>query len=275
MTAATGYPGDRPTRSGTGPVRVLAHRGGLGPWRENTVEAFEGALALGADGVELDVRRGADQVPLVNHDAEVAGFGLVSDLSSKRRPPWLPTLEESLVACAGAVVNVEIKNPPLEPGHDPEETLAAAVAQLLRRSASWPARRRPALVVVSSFQPSSLAAVRSEYEDVPVGLLLPGFVDVSAKSGPGSQSPLEQAASLGCAAMHLHHARLSEGVVDEVHAAGMGVVAWTVNDPRRAQELADWGADAVITDAVETTLRALGRRGGLVRDVGRRGQSSS
>src|SRR5450432_3564900 len=100
---------------------LLAHRGGAGPWRENTLEAFAAALRLGADGVELDVRRTSDGTLVVHHDAEIAGVGAIHALPARALPPWVPRLEDALGRCAGAIVNVEIKNAPVEPGFDPGE----------------------------------------------------------------------------------------------------------------------------------------------------------
>ena len=56
---------------------VLAHRGANRLARENTVDAFVRARELGADGVELDVRRTADGVLVVHHDAAVEPVGLL------------------------------------------------------------------------------------------------------------------------------------------------------------------------------------------------------
>src|SRR5439155_21593183 len=50
---------------------VVAHRGASLAYPENTVEAFEGAIAAGADVVELDVRLTADGVPVILHDLDV------------------------------------------------------------------------------------------------------------------------------------------------------------------------------------------------------------
>ena len=79
-----------PRRHPDGPVMVLAHRGGAGPWRENSLEAFSVALALGADGVELDVRRSADGELVVHHDAEVPGSGLIHERRRDQLPAWVP-----------------------------------------------------------------------------------------------------------------------------------------------------------------------------------------
>src|SRR5580658_2392570 len=102
-------------RRENGPVALLAHRGGTGPWRENTLEALAGALQLGADGVELDVRRTSDGRLVVVHDAEIPGTGAVHDRRADELPAWVPGLEEALETCAGAIVNVEVKNAPVEP----------------------------------------------------------------------------------------------------------------------------------------------------------------
>ena len=48
---------------------VFAHRGGSALAPENTLAAFDRGLALGADGVELDVRLSRDGIPVVHHDA--------------------------------------------------------------------------------------------------------------------------------------------------------------------------------------------------------------
>ncbi len=89
--------------------RILAHRGASRVARENTVEAFVGAAALGADGVELDVHRSADGELVVHHDAEAPGLGVLAEHSVddiRRVLPYVPTLAEVLDACAELLVNV-------------------------------------------------------------------------------------------------------------------------------------------------------------------------
>ena len=57
-------------RTSDGRMSVIAHRGGRGTWRENTLEAFAGARSMGADGVELDARLTRDGLVVVHHDDE-------------------------------------------------------------------------------------------------------------------------------------------------------------------------------------------------------------
>src|SRR5271154_106734 len=110
---------------------VFAHRGCTEGFTENTIEAFAEAKRLGADGVELDVRLTADGALAVHHNHSIAGLGVLSDLRGPDLPADVPLLGEVLAACDGMMVNVEIKNDPREPGHDPDETVAMLTAQTL------------------------------------------------------------------------------------------------------------------------------------------------
>jgi glycerophosphoryl diester phosphodiesterase len=237
---------------------VLAHRGGTGPWRENTLEAFSSALRLGADGVELDVRRSAQGELIVHHDAGVPGAGLIHECRRDQLPEWVPTLDTALAACAGAVVNVEIKNIPTDPGYDPADQVALDVASVLapgapraRAGDADRAPRWPAHVVVSSFWPESLAVVGRHDSSIPLGLLVHPALDVLGA--------LETATELGCAALHPHHSRVSAELVDRAHGLGLAVATWTVNSPDEIDAVIDAGVDVVITDSVTATLVHLGR----------------
>ena len=229
-------------------MAVLAHRGGTGPWRENTLEAFVGALARGADGVEFDVRRSRDGRLVVHHDADIPGVGAIHALDRGDLPPWVPTLEEALGACAGAAVNVEVKNSPVDPGYDPKETVADEVVATLERMSG--ASKGPARVVVSSFWPPTVAAVRAVGPGWPTGLLVHPSRD--------AVDAARQAMELGCAALHPFHHQATNDLVGQVHEMGMAVVVWTVNEPDDLRAVAAAGADAVISDRVETARAVLG-----------------
>jgi len=240
-----------PRRRPEDPITVLAHRGGTGAWRENTLDAFSGALGLGADGVELDVRRTSDGALVVHHDAEIPGTGAIDDLRAADLPAWVPGLDQALETCAGALVNVEIKNAPVEPGFDPSERVAGQVVSALSALTAFPARA-PAHVIVSSFWPATLAAVRQAGPDVALGLLVhPLF---------GAAQWAEEAAGLGCAALHPFQAQVTPELVDLVHDLGMAVITWTVNEPDELLAVAAAGVDGVISDRVTAAREALGRR---------------
>jgi len=141
--------------------RGCTERGAL----ENTLEAFAEARRLGADGVELDVRLTSDGALAVHHDAAVAGLGDVCDLTVGQLPAHVPLLTDALAVCEGLVVNVEIKNAPQDPGHDPGEAVAALTAAAIE-DAGWTDR-----VIVSSFQVSTLRAVRAADSRLALGAL--------------------------------------------------------------------------------------------------------
>jgi WhiB family redox-sensing transcriptional regulator len=88
--------------------------------RENTVDAFAEARRQGAAGVELDVRRSADRALVVHHDAELADGRVIVELSAADLPPDIPLLHTALDACAGMLVNIEIKNVEVDVDFDPD-----------------------------------------------------------------------------------------------------------------------------------------------------------
>jgi glycerophosphoryl diester phosphodiesterase len=231
-------------RAGTR-VAVLAHRGGAGPWRENTTDAFAGAIALGADGVELDARASADGVAVVHHDALVEGTGPIAASAAAALPPWVPTLAEALAVCAGHVVNVELKLDASDVSPGSCAALAEAVATVVRGAPATP-------VVVSSFWPDAVEALTGLDAGIPSALLVHPALD------PADAIP--RARALGCVALHPHVSRLSAELVDRAHAEGLAVTTWTANEPGDLARALASGVDGVITDDVARTLVACGGR---------------
>src|SRR3954469_6795725 len=115
----------------------MAHRGASRAARENTLAAFALAVTMGADMVELDVRRTADGALAVHHDAHLPGGPAVVNVAAADLPPYVPLLDEALDACSSVVVNVEIKNMPGEPDHDERGGAANAVVDVVRRRRLW------------------------------------------------------------------------------------------------------------------------------------------
>ncbi len=93
-------------------VLVIGHRGAPRLARENTVESFAAAIAAGARGIELDVRRTADDALVVHHDPVLDDGRAIVECAGADLPPHVPTLDLALDACRGAIVDVEIKNLP-------------------------------------------------------------------------------------------------------------------------------------------------------------------
>jgi glycerophosphoryl diester phosphodiesterase len=242
---------------------VVAHRGASVEEPENTLVAFEAAVEAGADAVEFDVRLSADGHAVVMHDPAVDrttdGHGLVRGLplrelkrlrvrTSSGEPAEIPTLAETLAVLSGrAGVDVEIKNLPGEPDHDPvrQEAVDATVRALDATGFSGP-------VLISSFNPDSIAHARSVSPETPTGYLaiaaMPAAdaVRLAAEGGHGWVLP---------AASSVLDA--GEELVADVHGAGLLIGTWIVDEPEVAARLAAWGLDAVATNDPRTILPAV------------------
>ncbi len=223
---------------------VLGHRGASAAAAENTPEAFALADRMGADGVELDVRRVADGRLLVAHDPLPESLTDIDALG-------LPSLAEVLDACGDRMlVNVEIKNSKTEPGYDPTMAMVVPVIDELRR-------RGPGAIdrwLISSFSWSTVAACREYAPEIATGCLTSAAVD---------ESTIERLAAAGHRALHPWEAQLDEVLVARCRRHGLAVNTWTCNDPARLIELAGLGVDGVCTDVPDAALHALGRSGSV------------
>jgi glycerophosphoryl diester phosphodiesterase len=195
---------------------------------------FRLALALGADGVELDTRRSARGELVVFHDPEIAG----TPLRHLTEPP-VPCLAAALDASAGGIVNVELKT-----DGDVAGGVAAALCGCLRRRG---ARDR---VLASSFDPVALRTVRALRPDIPTALVVGRDADV--------EPALREAAALRHRALHPEHALVDRALVRRARSLGLALYAWTVNDADELERLARLGVDGLITDVPDVALGVLG-----------------
>ncbi len=233
--------------SGSGAGRrpaVYAHRGASVAQRENTVAAFEAAVAMGADGVELDVRRTADGALAVHHDAHLADGRLLFEVRAADLPSEVPSLAEALAACGDLVVNVEVKNWPRDPDHDPTSQVAEAVAAIVGDMG-----RR---ALVSSFNLADVDRVRAVDPSIPTGLLA-AFAPDADTAGRF----VDRARRRGHGAVHPHHGAVTPHLVDLAHAAGLQVNTWTVDEPERILALAALGVDGIVTNVPDVALATL------------------
>lgn len=233
---------------------VVAHRGASSSEPENTAAAFEAAIVAGADAVELDVRMAADGIAVVMHDADVSrttnGRGLVRDLTSEQirrlRIPTadgggaeVPTLEDTLAACSGRVgVDLEIKNVPGEPDFEPDRQRAVEAALNAIDHVAF-----SGMVLLSSFNPLSIARSRVLSPDVPTGLLTDHRVDARAALGFAHEE--------GHAWVLPFLDRVDEAgstLADDAHDMGMRVGTWLTDAPAVAVALMRSGLDAVATN---------------------------
>lgn len=228
---------------------VIAHRGASHAAPENTLDAFRRAVAMGADGIELDVRRSADDVLVVHHDGHLADGRPVREVRAAELPEHVPTLAAALDACAGAFVNVEIKNDRADPDFDPHDWVAhRTVLELLGRGADprW---------LVSSFRLRTVDVVRQLAPRVRTAWLV-----MEADAGV-----LERTAARGHVAVHPFVDTVDEKTIRAAHAHGLAVNTWTCDDADQMRRLIAWGIDGICTNVPD---RALAVRRELLRPPG-------
>ena len=244
---------------------IVAHRGASATEAENTLVAFEAAIRAGAEAVEFDVRMTADGHAVVMHDADVARTtdrsGLVRSMTlrevkrlrirtSDGGATEVPTLDESLELLSGrAFVDIEIKNIPGQPDFDAdgEPAVEATLTSLQRSGFSGG-------VLLTSFNPFSLARSRILAPDVPTGLLTQRDVDVVAALGYAYEQ--EHPWLLPCTENTL---AAGEAFVAKAHGYGMRIGAWLTDDPAEATALFSMGVDAVATNNPAVLVTARGR----------------
>jgi glycerophosphoryl diester phosphodiesterase len=215
----------------------IAHRGASGLAPENTLAAMREALVFPfVEGIELDVQLSSDGIPVVIHDdtlrrttgrkgrvadytaAELNRIDAGSWFSAIYQGETIPLLDQVLELTAGKVkLNVELKT---YGGRYPG--LEQAVIDALRR------RGLQERTVITSFDPLALRKVHEIAPEQQTGLIIDA-------APPGLVQGLRQ---LGASFLSIGHKHLNVERVKTYESAGLTVMAWTVNDPKRMRQLA-------------------------------------
>ncbi len=192
--------------------------------------AFDYALANSCHGIEFDVRYTRDGRPILCHDPTLGGIEIAANDYASLQRHWsdLASLEDVLARfSASSYLDIELK----VGGY--EKALLAAL------QASPPQRG----YVISSFLPEVLLRLHDLDSSLPLGYICERPQDVPR----WRELPI----TTFCAHYHL----VSPQLIAEVHARGMKLFAWTVNDARDMQRLADGGVDGLISDDPELLSR--------------------
>ena len=225
---------------------MLGHRGASATHVENTLEALAAAKEQGADGVEIDVRRTADDVLVLHHDAKLDDGRLLRSLSADELPAAVPTLVDALEMMGDLFVDIEIKNSPADPDYDAEFGISLAVAGLV---AAFDAYDR---CLVTAFELDNVLRIREVDPSVPIGWLTWGQADPA--------SLVARAEFHGLQSINPHDRQVDLAFVQRAHGSGLAVHVWTVDDPDRARELAGFGVDGIITNDPRAVIAALDER---------------
>ena len=254
---------------------VIAHQGGGDLWPGDTMYAFEHAVALGADVLEMDAHITQEGQIVLMHDERVDrttdGTGLIEDLTldqllkldaaydfspdNGQTFPFrgqgilVPTLDELFKKFPQMRYIVEIKltrNPIDKP-----------LCELIR------SRGMQDRVLVASFHDEAMAAFRESCPEVATSasrqevasFVLLGKAFLSGLLSPrfnALQVPYEPSESYNIPVM-------TERFVREAHAKNLSVEPWTVNDPDLMKLYIGWGVDGIITDRPDLMLKILNR----------------
>jgi len=251
---------------------VYAHRGGAALRPENTIAAFDNGLAVGADGLELDVRLTRDGAVVVHHDDTLErttsgrgrlGACTTDELSSVDAGYWfkptdaghdfpyrgigvcVPLLRDVLARYPAIPLIIELKQNLPELAHRTIAQLreAGALDRAALGSFSWRVLRvarayEPGVATGASREETRLALYRS-WVGWPLKDEAYREFQVPEKSGPTRI--------------------VSRRFIRHAHRAGLPVKVWTVNDAEDMRRLIDWGVDALITDRPDLAA-------GVVRD---------
>lgn len=258
-------------------ILVHGHRGARAVRPENTLPAFEYAIAAGADVLELDVWVTADDVLVVSHDPLInttictgpegertirkLTLGQVRqwDCGSKKNPEFprqepapgarIPTLDEVLaLAPRGAFwFNIEMKSQPARPELQPEpDKYAQLVAAAVRK------HRLENRVIVQSFDFRLLRALRQVAPELRRAALYAGLPrDFAVLAREAGEAPI----------VSPHYSLVTPERVKAAHAAGLQVVPWTANTPELWDRLIEAGVDAIITDDPKGLIEYLRAKG--------------
>jgi glycerophosphoryl diester phosphodiesterase len=216
--------------------RTVGHRGARALAPENTLRAFEIAIARGLDMVELDVHLSRDGEVVVIHDAEVrypdGRRVAVATLSAAElaaidlgEGQGVPRLVDAFALARGRIgVYVELKGP----------RTGAALGALVRAGAADGVE-----LVSGSFLTALVAELREAAPKVPRSVLF--------HRTPTSEM-IATCAAVGAAYAHPCFRPLDAPLVDALHAAGLIVMAPHTNDVAEARAFAAAGIDVLATD---------------------------
>jgi glycerophosphoryl diester phosphodiesterase len=208
---------------------LLGHRGSraLKSIPENTIAAFDQALADGCDGFEFDVRLTADEEAVVCHDPKAAGFEI--SRATAKQVSQLPRLRDVLQRYRDSFLDIELKVKGLE-----RITLDLFLRHKPRRG-----------FVVSSFQPGALKSVHALDATIPLGLIC----EFKTQLRLWNELPVQY--------VILHQELVESELVRKIKGAGKKVFVWTVNDPADMQRFTEYGVDGIISDDTSVLCRTL------------------
>jgi glycerophosphoryl diester phosphodiesterase len=248
---------------------VVAHRGYRAKYPENTISAFEAAIAAEADMIELDVCLTRDRIPVVIHDktldrttngkgsvsahtlAELKELDAGSWFSSEFKGEAIPTLEELMLKIKGRItVNIEIKPGSFE-APAPADAIEVQVCEMVEKLAMIDA------VLVSSFEHSFFDRIQRWYLDQ--------NKSVKIRTATLQEVPLTDDFAVALCqhhkaySYHPNECLVTPELIQLLQAKGFRIFPYTINDEKRMEKLIKLGVSGIISDEPELLWKVIRR----------------
>ena len=236
--------------------KIFAHRGFSGKYPENTMLAFEKAVEIGVDGIELDVHLTKDNEIVIIHDEDIKrtcdGEGLVKDMTLEELRKFdasatfrgqygfcgIPTLREyfELVKDTPIITNIELKTGVYE-----YHTIEQRVIDMVREFGLSDK------IIFSSFNHFTVKRCEEIAPEIKRGFLTGDWLYDFGK----------YTAERNVQCCHPWHISLSEETIKEMHDAGCEINTWTVNEYEDIKKLSAWGVDSLIGNFPDRMIEVL------------------
>lgn len=236
--------------------KIFAHRGFSGKYPENTMIAFQKAVEIGVDGIELDVHLTSDNEIVIIHDEDIKrtcnGEGLVRDMTYAELSKFdasakfvgvygfngIPTLREyfELVKDTDVITNIELKTGVYE-----YPTIEKRVIDLIKEF------NLEDKIILSSFNHFTVKRCEEIAPEIKRGFLCESWL-----IGYGKYT-----AENNVQCCHPYFRSLSQDVIDEMHSAGCEINTWTVNEYEDIERLAQMGVDSLIGNFPDRMIEKL------------------
>lgn len=230
-------------------IMKIAHRGAAGECPENTFAAFERAVELGAEYIEIDVQLTKDNHIVVIHDFTIDrttnGKGKVKDFTYNELQKFdagswfspafkgerIPLFKDVLTKYSGKIgLLIEFKKPSNYPGI--EQLVAKEISNQLFNEEE---------IIVQSFDLQSLKKFQSFLPKIPIGLLI--------------NYPLHKK-DITRFAKHIQYLNpkwtmVNQKLMKSLHEENLKTIVWTVNTYNELQHIKRWPIDGIVTNYLE------------------------
>lgn len=242
---------------------VTAHRGNSAEYPENTMPAFQSALSLDVDWIELDIYQTKDGQIVVTHDATTARVGdqnlKVSEVTydalktvdvahdfRKRKKLTLKECPPENIPLLSDIIRLVMQQNKTRLSIQPKANCVKEAIAIIKKlkAESW--------VGFNDGNLSKMKEVKQEAKLIPVFWDRPANTDID--------EDIKIAQKEGFESMVIHHSGITQAKVNKLHEAELEVGAWTVNDSARMKTLLDMGVDRLYTDEPRLLLKLLDKK---------------